>query len=91
MSIHDLVARYAAAIWGDLSAGEIDALYDPLHTKGQRSIYISCNRAECSALANSFDQLFKRLNGQAPLVMATSLRWELMELRLIPMTTRRAF
>jgi hypothetical protein len=61
MSIHDRVARYAAAIWGDLSAGEIDALYEQLHTKGQRSIYISCNRAECSALANSFDQLFKRL------------------------------
>ena len=61
MSIHDRVARYAAGIWGDLSAGEIDALYEQLHTKGQRSIYISCNRAECSALANSFDQLFKRL------------------------------
>ena len=61
MSIHDRVARYADAIWGDLSAGEIDALYEQLHTKGQRSIYISCNRAECSALANSFDQLFKRL------------------------------
>jgi hypothetical protein len=61
MSIHDRVARYAAAIWSDLSAGEIDALYEQLHTKGQRSIYISCNRAECSALANSFDQLFKRL------------------------------
>ena len=61
MSIHNRVARYAAAIWGDLSAGEIDALYEQLHTKGQRSIYISCNRAECSALANSFDQLFKRL------------------------------
>jgi len=61
MSIHDRAARYAAPIWGDLSAGEIDALYEQLHTKGQRSIYISCNRAECSALANSFDQLFKRL------------------------------
>jgi hypothetical protein len=45
----------------DLSAHEIDALYEQLHRKGQRSIYISCNRAECSALANSFDQLFKRL------------------------------
>jgi hypothetical protein len=55
------VARYAAATWGDLSADEIDALYEQLHKKGQRSIYISCNRAECSALANSFDQLFKRL------------------------------
>jgi hypothetical protein len=51
----------AAAVWGDLSADEIDALYEQLHKKGQRSIYISCNRAECSALANSFDQLFKRL------------------------------
>jgi hypothetical protein len=61
MSIHDRVARYAAAIWGDLSADEIDMLYEQLHRKGQRSIYISCNRAECSALANSFDQLFKRL------------------------------
>ena len=61
MTIHDRVARYAAAIWGDLSADEIDALYDQLHSKGQRSIYIYCNRAECSALANSFDQLFKRL------------------------------
>ena len=61
MSIHDRVARYAAATWGDLSADEIDALYEQLHKKGQRSIYISCNRAECSALANSFDQLFKRL------------------------------
>jgi hypothetical protein len=61
MSIHDRVTRYAAAIWGDLSADEIDALYEQLHRKGQRSIYISCNRAECSALANSFDQLFKRL------------------------------
>ncbi|MGO8841578.1 MAG: hypothetical protein ACLQF1_10720 [Methyloceanibacter sp.] len=61
MSIHDRVARYAAARWGDLSADEIDALYEQLHKKGQRSIYISCNRAECSALANSFDQLFKRL------------------------------
>ena len=61
MSIHDRVARYAAAIWGDLSADEIDALYKQLYRKGQRSIYISCNRAECSALANSFDQLFKRL------------------------------
>ena len=61
MSIHDRVARYAAAIWGDLSADEIDALYKQLYRKGQRSIYISCNGAECSALANSFDQLFKRL------------------------------
>jgi Fe-S metabolism associated domain len=61
MSIHDRVARYAAPMWGDLSADEIDALYQQLHRKGRRSIYISCNRAECSALANSFDQLFKRL------------------------------
>lgn len=61
MSIHDRVARYAAVIRGDLSADEIDALYEQLHRKGQHSIYISCNRAECSALANSFDQLFKRL------------------------------
>jgi hypothetical protein len=65
MSIHDRVARYAAAPWGDLSADEIDALYEQLHKKGQRSIYISCNRAECSALANSFDQLFKRLGWQS--------------------------
>jgi hypothetical protein len=47
--------------WGDLSADEIEALYEQLHRKGRRSIYISCNRPECSALANSFDQLFKRL------------------------------
>ena len=47
--------------WGELNADEIEALYEQLHRKGQRSIYISCNRAECSALANSFDQLFKRL------------------------------
>ena len=63
------VARCAAARWGDrwgdLSADEIDALYEQLHKKGQRSIYISCNRAECSALANSFDQLFKRLGWQS--------------------------
>jgi hypothetical protein len=61
MSIHDRGARCAAAIGGDLSADEIDALYQQLHRKGQRSIYISCKRAECSALANGFDQLFKRL------------------------------
>ena len=54
--IHDRVARYAGAIWGDLSADEIDPLYEQLHT------------------------------GKAS---ARSLRWELPELRLIPMTTRR--
>ena len=57
MTIHDRVARYGAAIWGDLSADEIDALYEQLHRKGQRSIYISCNRASAPhslvALINS--------------------------------------
>jgi hypothetical protein len=53
--------RDVTATWGDLNADEIEALYEQLHRKGRRSIYISCNRAECSALANSFDQLFKRL------------------------------
>jgi hypothetical protein len=43
MTIHDRVARYAAAMWGDLSADEIDALYEQLLRKGQRSIYISGN------------------------------------------------
>jgi hypothetical protein len=48
--------------WPALTASEIDDLFEKLRGKGQHSFHIACNRAECSALADSFDRLFKRLS-----------------------------
>jgi hypothetical protein len=48
-------------IWNALTPSEIDTLYGKLRNKDHHSILISCNRPECSDLASSFDQLFKRL------------------------------
>lgn len=47
--------------WAALTDSQIEALYDDLRDKGQYSFFIACNRPECSQLAGSFDQLFRRL------------------------------
>lgn len=47
--------------WDALTDAQSDNLYALMRGKGQYSIHIACNRQECSKLAASFDQLFKRL------------------------------
>jgi hypothetical protein len=48
-------------IWSPLTPAQIEAVYLQLRGTKPRSFFISCNKAECTALADSFDMLFRRL------------------------------
>lgn len=47
--------------WNALTAAEMDNLYSKLRSIPRSSVEIACNKAECTALADSFDNLFRRL------------------------------
>jgi hypothetical protein len=47
--------------WPPLTSSESDILFEKLRGRGQYSVHVACNRAECAELAGSFDKLFKRL------------------------------